>query len=94
LTEDEAVHRLLDLLTGVGFAPEQEPSFSGSQIGLRNCPFLELVETQPQQIICKLHLGLMQGAMAALKAHTTVDQLEPFAEPGLCLAHLNYGDTP
>jgi hypothetical protein len=36
----------------------------------------------------------MQGAMAALKARTTVDQLEPFAEPGLCLAHLNYGDTP
>ena len=45
LTEDEAVHRLLDLLTDVGFAPEQQSSVSGSEIGLRNCPFLELVET-------------------------------------------------
>jgi len=94
LTEDEAVHRLLNLLTDIGFAPEQQSSVSGSEIGLRNCPFLELVETQPRQIICRLHLGLMQGAMAALNARTTVDQLEPFAEPGLCLAHLNNADTP
>ena len=70
LTEDEAVHRLLDLLTDIGFAPEQQSSVSGSRIGLRNCPFLELVENQPQQIICQLHLGLMQGAMAALNART------------------------
>jgi predicted ArsR family transcriptional regulator len=94
LTEDEAVHRLLDLLTDIGFAPEQQSSVSGSEIGLRNCPFLELVETKPQQIICRLHLGLMQGAMAALNARTTVDQLEPFAEPGRCLAHLSNGETP
>jgi hypothetical protein len=32
--------------------------------------------------------------MAALNARTNVDQLEPFAEPGLCLAHLNSGDRP
>ena len=92
LSENEVVHRLLDLLADVGFAPES--SASGSQIGLRNCPFLELVETQPEQIICRLHLGLMQGALAALNARTTVDQLEPFAEPGLCLAHLTSGDQP
>ena len=93
LTEDGAVHRLVDLLTDIGFAPEQRPSASGSRIGLRNCPFLELVESQTQQVICQLHFGLMQGAMAALKARTTVDRLEPFAEPGLCLAHLS-NDTP
>jgi predicted ArsR family transcriptional regulator len=94
LTEEGAVHRLVHLLTDIGFAPEQRSSVSGSRIGLRNCPFLELVESQTQQIICQLHYGLMQGAMAALKARTTVDRLEPFAEPGLCLAHLSSGDTP
>jgi predicted ArsR family transcriptional regulator len=94
LTEEGAVHRLVDLLTDIGFAPEQRSSASGSRIGLRNCPFLELVESQTQQIICQLHYGLMRGAMAALKARTTVDRLEPFAEPGLCLAHLSSGDTP
>jgi len=92
LSENEVTHRLLNLLADVGFAPES--SASGNQIGLRNCPFLELVETQPEQIICRLHLGLMQGALAALNARTTVDRLEPFAEPGLCLVHLTSGDQP
>jgi hypothetical protein len=35
-----------------------------------------------------VHLGLMQGALAALRAPITVGRLEPFAEPDLCLTHL------
>lgn len=92
LTEDGAVDRLVGLLTGIGFGPEERSSAGGRQIGLHNCPFLELVEDQTQQVICSLHLGLMQGAMTALGARATVDRLEPFAEPGLCLAHVNTGD--
>ena len=88
VTEDAAVRHLVDLLTDIGFAPEPSSSGSGGQIRLRNCPFLELVDRHGQQIICRLHLGLMQGAMAALHVDTAVDRLEPFAEPGLCLAHL------
>lgn len=94
LTEDGAVDRLVNLLDGLGFAPAQKSSAEGTQIGLHNCPFLELVENQTQQVICPLHLGLMQGAMAALGARTTIDRLEPFGEPGLCLAHVKAGDTP
>lgn len=94
LTEDGAVDRLVGLLDGIGFAPEERSSAGGRQIGLRNCPFLELVESQTQQVICPLHLGLMQGAMTALGARTTVERLEPFAEPGLCLAHVTPGDIP
>lgn len=91
-TEDAAVRRVVDMLAELGFAPVESSSASGRQIGLRNCPFLELVEGQPQRIICALHLGLMQGALAAVDATTKVDRLEPFAEPELCLAHLN-GDA-
>ncbi len=85
-TGEEAVGRLVDLLADLGFAPE--PQSSGHQIGLRNCPFLELVDSHAE-IICPLHLGVMQGAMAALDTDATVERLEPFAEAGLCLAYLN-----
>jgi hypothetical protein len=34
----------------------------------------------------------MQGAMAELGAPVTVDQLEPFAEPDGCVAHLSPAD--
>jgi predicted ArsR family transcriptional regulator len=87
-TKDEAVGRLVDLLADLGFAPERQSSATGSRIGLRNCPFLELVESHAK-IICPLHLGLMQGALATLNTDTTVDRLDPYAEAGLCLAHLS-----
>nr|WP_279340711.1 helix-turn-helix domain-containing protein [Sphaerisporangium perillae] len=74
-----------------------QPRLAGgtTHIGLRHCPFLELVDTRAQ-IVCPLHLGLMQGAMAAMGAPLTATRLEPFAEPDLCLAHLGPvpGDHP
>lgn len=94
LTQVQAIHRLIRLLDDLGFAPEQRSAGDRRQIGLRHCPFLELVETQAK-VICPLHLGLMQGAMKALGADVTVDRLDPFAEPNLCLAHLTTaGGTP
>jgi len=88
LTDDQAVGRLVSVLVDLGFAPEQRSSADGRQIGLRHCPFLELVDTQAR-VICPLHLGLMQGAMTALGTSVTVERLDPFAEPDLCLAHLS-----
>jgi predicted ArsR family transcriptional regulator len=90
------------VLTDLGFAPVEPSSPRAATIGLRHCPFLELViggdarpgadgETGPGAygtVICSLHLGLMQGALAALGGPLTVDRLEPFAEPDLCVAHL------
>jgi hypothetical protein len=35
-----------------------------------------------------MHLGLMQGAMTAMDATVSVDRLDPFVEPDLCLAHV------
>lgn len=90
VTEEEAMGRLLELLAELGFSPERSP---GNAIGLRNCPFLELVDSHAQ-ILCPLHLGVMQGAMTVLTTDVAVDRLEPFAEPGLCLAHVTTADTP
>jgi predicted ArsR family transcriptional regulator len=41
-----------------------------------------------QTVICALHLGLMQGVFGAIRSPVTVDRLEPFVEPDLCVAHL------
>ena len=78
-----AVARLIALLGSLGFAPEAE----GETIRLRHCPFLELAEGY-DQLVCRIHLGLMQGALAGLRAPVTAARLDPFAEPGACLARL------
>nr|WP_070380652.1 helix-turn-helix domain-containing protein [Rhodococcus sp. WMMA185] len=83
----DAVDALSELLAELGFAPEQRTANGELRVGLRNCPFLDLVKTR-SQIVCSLHLGLMQGAMSALGSPVAVTRLDPFAEPDLCLAHL------
>ena len=88
---DRPVDRLVDLLDHLGFAPEQRPAEAERQIGLRHCPFLDLVQTRGD-FVCQAHLGLMQGALAQLGGPVTVDRLEPFAEPDLCVAHLSPAD--
>jgi predicted ArsR family transcriptional regulator len=85
MSDQRAAGRLMALLDDLGFAPERDPTRAGA-IGLRHCPFLDLVP-EHAEVICPLHLGLMQGAMDALGAGITVTRLEPFAEPDLCLAH-------
>ena len=57
------------------------------QLRLRRCPFREVAENH-QDVVCPLHLGLMQGALAQMRAPVTADRLEPFAEPSLCIAYL------
>jgi predicted ArsR family transcriptional regulator len=82
-----AVDRLVEMLDELGFAPERRAADGQRQIGLRHCPFLELAESQTA-VVCPIHLGLMQGAMETWGAPVTVDRLEAFVEPDLCVAHI------
>lgn len=86
-----SVNRLIGLLDELGFAPQRWDGPAGAhgdvQVGLRHCPFLELAD-DARSVVCPIHLGLMQGAMQMWHAPVAVDRLEPFVEPGLCLAHL------
>ena len=86
-TGSEAVGRLTAMLADLGFDPQPVGSGAVDRIRLRHCPFLELAE-EYGRIVCPLHLGLMQGALAELRAPVAATRLEPFAEPGACLAHL------
>lgn len=88
----EPVDGLVDVLDELGFAPD--PPTNDGRIRLRHCAFLELAERH-SDVVCPIHLGLMQGALEQWDAPTTVERLEPFVEPGLCVAHLTQqGGTP
>jgi predicted ArsR family transcriptional regulator len=84
LGTQESSEHLVELLGELGFAPERGDD---EMIGLRHCPFLDLVESQ-RSVVCPIHLGLMQGALENWDAPVTVDRLDAFVEPDLCLAHL------
>ncbi|MFJ3334929.1 helix-turn-helix transcriptional regulator [Streptomyces sp. NPDC086766] len=89
-TAEGSAARLVALLDDLGFAPVAERDGDGGpprRIRLRHCPFLELAE-EYGQLVCPLHLGLMQGALVELRAPLTAAGLEPFAAPDSCLAHL------
>jgi predicted ArsR family transcriptional regulator len=83
----QSINRLVELLDDLGFAPQRRKAHGQLQIGLRHCPFLELAQDR-SAVVCPIHLGLMQGALATWRAPVTVDRLDPFVEPDLCLAHL------
>ena len=77
----------------LGFAPRTESGADGGQyrLCLRQCPFREVAEHH-QDVICSLHLGLMRGALARMRAPVTAERLDPFVEPSLCVARLTAGE--
>jgi predicted ArsR family transcriptional regulator len=91
-SSDTAVEHLVDVLDGLGFAPERRRRGGELQIGLRHCPFLELAEHRTS-IVCPVHLGLMQGALQTWGAPVAVERLDAFVEPDLCVAHLELAEA-
>ena len=83
LRQAEPNASLVHVLDQEGFAAEQH----GNRVEMRRCPFYALAEDSPQ-VICTLHHGIIDGALAEAGSEQTVERLEPFAEPGLCIAHL------
>ncbi|HVU60711.1 MAG TPA: helix-turn-helix domain-containing protein [Mycobacteriales bacterium] len=87
IDDAEAIDRLNQVLEAVGFQPELRTTGSGTEICLHHCPFREVAERHTD-VVCAIHLGLMQGALAELGASVSATELEPFVEPNLCVAHL------
>jgi predicted ArsR family transcriptional regulator len=100
------VERIVALLDEVGFAPRisarslpdpssqdgDGPGVHGTVIELHRCPFRD-VAIEHSDVVCGVHLGLMQGALEQMGAPSTSIRLEPFVRPGLCLAHVSPADT-
>lgn len=76
--------QVIELLEGLRFSPQ--PRDDGV-IALRTCPLLEAAREHPE-VVCQVHLGLVQGASAAYGGTADGASLEPFAEPGCCRLRL------
>jgi predicted ArsR family transcriptional regulator len=87
LSRSAGLTRLTGLLEDLGFEPQPINGARANEIRLRHCPFLDVVDDHAD-IVCALHLGLMQGVLSALNAPVTVAQLDRFVEPDLCVAHI------
>ena len=82
----EATSRLNRVLDEIGFRPEVRHGSDGAEVHLRHCPFREVAERHTD-VVCALHLGLMQGALDELRAPLQAS-LEPFVRPDLCIARI------
>ena len=85
---DEATRRLVSTLEDIGFAPEAVTRGRHRQVLLHRCPFREVAQEHPE-VVCSIHLGLMNGLLAELDAPLEVNQLDPFVEPSQCVASLS-----
>lgn len=81
---DVAPARVVTLLEGLGFSPLSRPE---GDIALRTCPLLEAARAAPE-VLCEVHLGLVQGASEAYGGPGQGGELRAFAEPGACLLWL------
>ena len=95
-TTAESIAKLTAIMADFGFAPKVESESESEsesddggryRLGLHQCPFREVAERH-QDVICSLHLGMMRGALDRMRAPLRANRLEPFVEPGLCVARL------
>lgn len=91
IDRETAIRRIVDLLAETGFEPRE--AADGSHLELHRCPFRELAVEDPE-VVCGVHLGIMQGALAELGAPVQATRLLPFVQPELCVATLHPCDAP
>ena len=82
-----AIRQLVRTLDDFGFAPEAVTTGRKRQILLHHCPFRETAE-EHGEVVCSIHLGLLQGMLAELDAPLEARRLDPFVRPSLCVVHL------
>ncbi|NBE83394.1 helix-turn-helix domain-containing protein [Micromonospora sp. NEAU-HG-1] len=87
-TGGDPVDTLLDVLRGLGFSPRPHETADGTtEIHLHTCPFLELVNRNPDAI-CALHVGVVRGTLEHAGAPPAGAVLEPFGAPDACVVRL------
>jgi predicted ArsR family transcriptional regulator len=81
-----ARRRVLSLLTDLGFDPEADARATTAR--LLRCPLLHAAREHPE-IVCRVHLGLVRGALESVGGDPDGAALLPFSEPGACRLHLH-----
>lgn len=75
--------RVLALLTDLGFAPTPAAEPAGNPIALQRCPLLDAAHRYPD-VVCRVHDGIVRGALEAFGGEPSQSELTPFAAPGSC----------
>lgn len=78
--------RLVQALDRLGFGPDDEPT-GGDEIRLHACPFRSL-ELGEDDLVCTVHLGLLQGTVESLGHEAGDVSLIPHATPDVCVVKL------
>jgi predicted ArsR family transcriptional regulator len=86
LDESEIDQRVMDKLDALWFAPESV-RIPRPHLLLHNCPFMESAREAPN-VVCRLHVGMINGSLEELRSSQRVVELNPFLEPHLCRAWL------
>lgn len=101
LDSGRALDRVVALLDEVGFTPRVSDAtatriLSGATgnatgnatvIEVHRCPFYDIAR-EYTDVVCAVHLGLVQGALEQMQAPPSAVRIEPFVRPDLCLVHL------
>ncbi|MFJ3302107.1 helix-turn-helix transcriptional regulator [Streptomyces sp. NPDC086549] len=89
-TAEESIEEVETLFERLGFAPSA--SEDRGTVLLRNCPFRAVADRRPS-VVCSLHLGLMRGALAEMRAPFELTSLDRFDAPHPCIARLRPTDS-
>lgn len=84
--EDQMASRVTNKLDALWFAPEMRPE-PEPHLLLHNCPFIREAARAPQ-VVCQLHAGMINGALAELRSTRRLIELSPQFEPHLCSGRL------
>lgn len=84
---ETALAPLVRMLDAMGFQPQERTDGDRTTLDLRHCPYREVALRHPD-VVCAIHLGIMQGAIADLHGPVEIESLDPFVTPDMCIARL------
>jgi len=85
---DEAVDQAAHSLRNVGFSVSLNPMYD--EITITQCPYASLVAEHPR--ICDVHAALVSELLNRSGQPISVESVDVWAKPGVCVAHLERKD--
>lgn len=87
-TPDAAVVVATDALNKLGFGAVANPL--GDAISVTGCPYADLVDANP--VICDIHTALVARLLLQTGQPITIESMDVWARPGMCIANLRRPD--
>jgi predicted ArsR family transcriptional regulator len=84
-TAREGRAQVVRALDELGYAPQ--PDARLDKVGLTRCPLLQVAKDVPE-VVCNVHLGLVEELLDVSGADRSRATLKPFARPGVCALRL------